>query len=407
SSTWYYWLGDGTVNKSLLYSTTTANESYGFCFTPTDRTMENTIALQYSVNPAGDINYPQRRWTSTTALTNTTTNQKLYMLEGTDGTYSIYQVQNSVGTGIQGAKVQAERQFSGVWTLIEEGTTDSAGSVTFWLNPDYDHRISVTKTGYVSAQVTVRPSSSTYSIILGGGGESTVAYNDTMDGIRWILWPTSGNGNFDGSDSFGVNVTASLGNIVACKFNIINRTETLGTTTGCGAYGGNISVTIDATNHTRLWGQFYLDLGDGYYMVEGDAYWYNITSDIATGTLKSFFEHLLNDEISTSVFGDACKSGEPCRAEYSRIVFFFFALFLTFGMISLKTGWDFSTRGGMIIALFPIILFASMMGLLRIDLNLPSLELFPELAEAIRQYLSAIIAAFFTLGWIFNELGNA
>jgi len=69
-------------------------------------------------------------------------------------------------------------------------------------------------------------------------------------------------------------------------------------------------------------------------------------------------------------------------------------------MISLNTGWDFSTRGGMILALFPIILFASIVGLLRIDMIMVE-------SEFLKQYTAAIIAAFFTLGWIFNELGNS
>ena len=393
SSTWIYYLGDGTVNKSLLYSTTDANESYGFCFTPTDKTMKKTLSLQYS-----DTGYPQRRWTSTASSTNTTTNQKLYMLASADGTYSVYQVQNSVGSGIEDASIQVERQFSGVWTLIEEGTTDSAGGVTFWLNPDYDHRISVTAIGYTSTQVTVRPSSSTYSIILGGGGASAATYNNTLDGVSWLIWPTSGAGGFSDSKYFGVNVTSTLGNIIGCRFDIVNKTETLGTTTGCGAYGGNITVNVDASNHTRLWGQFYLDVGDGYQMVEGDAYWYNITSDIATGTLLSALQRLGSEDLS--IFGENCDPGEPCRAEYSRIIFFFFALFIGFGMISLNTGWDFSTRGGMILALFPIILFASIVGLLRIDMIMVE-------SEFLKQYTAAIIAAFFTLGWIFNELGNS
>lgn len=393
TSTWTYYLGDGTVNKTLIYSTTAANESYGFCFIPSDRSLTSAVELQYS-----DVGYPQRRWTTSGLLTNATNDQNLYMLGDADGTYSVYQVQNTVSTGIQGVTVQAERQFLGVWTLVEEGETDTAGGVTFWLNPDYDHRLTFSKVGYTTYQATIRPSSSTYTVVLSGGDGDSVTYNNTLDGISWLIWPVSGAGGFGGEKTFGVNVTSTLGDITGCRFDIVNKTETLGTTTGCGAYGGNITVTINTTDHSRLWGQFYLDVGDGYQMVEGDAYWYNITSNIATGTLLSFFQRIGTEDLG--IFGENCAPGEPCRAEYSRIVFFFFALFLLFGMISLNTGWDFGSRGGLIIALFPIVLFASIVGLLRIDMIMVT-------SEFMKQYTAAIIAGFFTLGWIFNELGNA
>ena len=386
SSTWYYWLGDGTVNKSLLYSTTNANESYGFCFTPTDKTMKKTLALQYS-----DAGYPQRRWTSTTSLTNTTTNQKLYMLESADGTYSVYQVQTSVGGSISGVKVQAERQFSGVWTLVEEGTTDSAGGFTGWLNPDYDHRITFTKSGYTSVTVTIRPSSSTYTVVMTSGVEDAT-YNSSMEGLSWKVYPDLGKILFPNTTQiFLFNITANLSNIVACKMEIINNNSvSLGTTTGCNAQGGNLSLLIPLGTNRSVRAIYSVDIGDGYFILDADAYWIVMETNIPErGTIVAFFKYSKN----LNEFGS-----DDNRQEYSRIVLFFFFLAILMASISITTGWDLTTSGGSLIFMNFIILISSYAGFLTLS--------YTGVNGWMDKYVVALITSLFTIGFILNKLSR-
>ena len=119
-ATWNYWLGGGSVSKSLLFTNTTENPSYAFCLN-TNQTLHNNLTFQYA-----STGYPQRVHVRASDLTNVTTNQVLYLLSSTDGIYSSIQVVDAAGASISGVIVQVERQFSGVWTLIGQDISDSA-----------------------------------------------------------------------------------------------------------------------------------------------------------------------------------------------------------------------------------------------------------------------------------------
>lgn len=384
---YYIYQGDSSLAKELLFSNLTDNTGYGFCFNPSFKTINVDASMQYS-----STGYPQRRYSENSLiLTNSSTIKTLYLLSSTDGTYSTYSVINSVGTQLSDTSVQVERQFSGVWTTIEQGTTGTDGSVTFWLNPDYDHRLTFVKTGYTSYTTTIRPTQTVYTITL-GGTSSNVSYTEPLIGLKWFITPSNG---LLTSGTFGFNITASLGNMVSCKMDIVNKTATLGTSTGCNAYGGNLTVTFDTTGYERLWGIYYVDMGDGFTILESDAYWYNITSNMSDYTIKSFMERLRE----MNYFGDEnCESGEPCRAEYSRIIAFFVLLMILLCALSYSTGWDFSTGGGLVLILFPVILFASYTGWLRIDMFI--------LNDWWDKYFVVMIAGLFTFGFILNHFGK-
>lgn len=387
SSTWYYYLGNGVINKTLLYSTTASNESYGFCFIPIDRTMKNSIVIQYS-----DTGYPQRRWTSTTDLTNSTTNQSLYMLASADGTYSVYQVQTSTGTGISGVYVQAERQFAGVWTTVEEGATGSGGAVTFWLNPDYDHRLTFTKSGYETVQVTIRPSSSTYTVVMGTGEVVGATYNSSTEGLSWKIYPDLGKILFPNTTQlFAFNITANLSNIDSCKMEIVNNNSvSLGITTGCNSQGGNLSLSVTLGNNRSVRAIYSVDIGEGYFILDADAYWIIMETNIPErGTIVAFFKYAKN----LNEFGS-----DDNRQEYSRVVFFFLMLSIIMGSICYSTGWDFSTGGGSMIFMTFIIIMASYSGFLTLS--------YTGVNGWMDQHVVALITSLFTAGFILNKFAR-
>lgn len=387
TSTWTYYLGDGTVNKTLLYSTTSTNKSYGFCFMPSDETLASIVELQYS-----DGGYPQRRWSTSGSLTNTTTNQNLYMLASTDGTYSVYQVQNTVGSGLQGVEVKAERQFSSVWTLVEQGITDSSGGFTGWLNPDYDHRLTFTKLGYTTQQVTIRPSSSTYTIVMSSGDVSGATYNSSMEGLSWKVYPDLGRIILPNTTQiFLFNITANLSNIVNCKMEIINNDSvSLGTTIGCDSRGGNLSLSIPVGYNRSVRGVYSVDIGDGYFVLDADAYWVVMKTNIPPrGTLMAFFKYAKN----LNEFGD-----DTNRQEYSRIVLFFLMLSIIMGVICYNTGWDFSTAGGAMGFMTFIILIASYGGFLTLS--------YTGVNGWMDQYVVALITSLFCGGYILNKFAR-
>jgi len=385
SSTWTYYLGDGTVNKTLLYSNTTDVESYGFCFSPTDKTVKGIINLQYSLT-----GYPQRRWESTTPLTNTTNNQVLHLLSSADGTYSVYQVQTIAGNRIAGVAVTAERQFNGVWAVVEQGETDDAGGITMWLNPDFDHRLTFIKTGYNTQTVTVRPSSSTYTVVMADTSGSDANYNSSLEGLLWKVDPGSQLLRPDTNYTFGFNVTANYSNLVSCKLELLdNNSLSLGTITGCNKYGGNISILLNTYSNRSIRAKVSVDIGDGYIVLDADAYWMILTTNISErGTIFSFFKYARE----LDVFGS-----DDGRREFSRIVAFFFFLMIILGVLSKSTGWDFSTDGGLIVFVAFVVIGASVAGFFRLSYTLDPPNPWMD------KYLVAIITGLFAFGFMMNK----
>ncbi len=158
SSTWSYYLGSGTVTKSLLFSNNSENYYYPFCLSAGNNTMHNTRSLQFA-----SAGYPQRKYDASSDLTNTTTNKILYLLSSADGIYALIQVVDQDGDAVIGAEVTVERDFSGVSTVVGQETTDSAGTVTFWVNPDYDHTFTFVSTDCTGETVTIRPTQTQYT----------------------------------------------------------------------------------------------------------------------------------------------------------------------------------------------------------------------------------------------------
>ncbi|GAG85298.1 unnamed protein product, partial [marine sediment metagenome] len=124
-----YWLSGGTVTQSYIVTNSTENPSYAFCFVPADRDVIVDLTFKYS-----STGYPLRtsQYNDQT-LTNATTNQVLYLLGTADGIYSTIQTTTSLGSPISGVTVVVERQFSGVWTIVEQGVSGTDGASTFWI----------------------------------------------------------------------------------------------------------------------------------------------------------------------------------------------------------------------------------------------------------------------------------
>jgi len=385
TSTFTYYLGNGGVTKSYSYNKpNTVNISYAFGLVPTHKNVKANYTLQYSLT-----GYPQRRHVVTSAiLTNGSTDTTLYLLAAADGSYSTYQVQTSAGSVVQGVSVTAERQFSGVWTTIEQGTTGGDGTVTFWLNPDYDHRLTFTKTSYATVTKTIRPTQSTYTITMSSSSGDDASYTDGFEGIKWVITPASGRLDPSTLYTFGFNVTnVSKSNLDGCRLRLLNSSGSVfNSTTGCTSTGGYISVTLTTPSDGKIWGEYALDVGSGYVVVDSDSMWVLITFDHSGTTLWDAFDSLRGlDE-----FGS-----ESGRQEFTRIVLFFFVIFLMLSSICYSTGWDFSTGGGGIILVTLLILMASFPGFLELS-NLSNFAL-------IDKYFVAMITSFFAGGWLLNN----
>jgi hypothetical protein len=387
SSTWTYWAGSGSVTKTTTYSSpTTANPSYAFCFTP-NVTITTDLTLKYS-----NTSYPQRTYTfDDTELTNTSvTNTVLYLLGTSDGIYSTFQfLDASDNSPIEDVLVTIERQISSVWTTMGQGSTDGAGTVTFWVNPDYPHRISGTKSGYAGIQQTITPSQSTYTVFMGTSTNASY-YQYRYKNILYSTYPMPGRLEPDTDYKFGFNITADDGNVVSCKLEIKNITLDVvaSTTTGCTAYGGTLSVTYNTGNNQKLFGYYYVDLGNGLELFKANDAWFMEELEVSSGIgILNFLSEL--KELPD--WGD-----NPNRSEFSRIVFCFFLMIILVGFFTFFTGYDIANPGAGLFIVFGFMLAFSIAGLMSIGGITPY--------SFFNQYWIVIVVGLLTFGFYLNYI---
>ena len=354
TSTFTYWLGDGSVTEELIYSNLTNMSEYNFCFTPASRTMYNTRIIQYSAT-----GYPQRKYDDDTGLTNTITHKTLYLLSSADGIYSTIQVVDENGDIVIGADVTMERQFSGVWTIVGKETTGSAGAVTFWVNPDYDHRFTVEKTGCVTTTGTIRPTQTTYTATIDCLGADDEIYIAPIEGIKYFLLPASGIIT-TGNQNFSFQVVSSKDNIVNVKFEIVNGSGYVLTsqTSACATAGCTISIMYNVTSVQNIKGKYYVDLGDGYILLEADAHWIEVDIPARDGTFKQFWLNL------RGVFDEWHEVGEDVTntGDFNRIVFIFLFLAIFIAVFNKLTHFDSSNPGAFLIFLTVVVFMGSIAG---------------------------------------------
>jgi hypothetical protein len=390
-STWTYYLGNGTKTKELIFTNTTANPSYAFCFTPKDRSLNVVLEYyQYSAN-----SFPQRQYYISGTLTNTTTNQVLYLLNASQGIYSTFITNNPSANVISGVTVKIYREISGSNVLISQGLTDSAGSATFWLNPNYEHTIIFSKIGYATQTLTVRPTQSVYTVIM-GGGSSNASFAQYLAGINWNYYPSQQFLAPNTVYTFGLNINAVYEDIVSCKVELLDSNNTLvNSVTGCSASGGNISFEQNTGNYSKLFLKFYVDVGNGLVVLDPIDYWVDATNTSSINTIKSFFEAFSN---YNSDFG-----ASNARNTYTKFVAFFLVLTVIIAFLSYTTGADLTNPGWAVTIIYLSILLASIAGFFTIDIyNVTQNDGFGK--DWINKYFVASITGLYTAGFILSRL---
>jgi hypothetical protein len=388
-----YWIDNPADYQTYLFANATENVNYTFCFNPNTSVMQNNISLKYS-----NTGYPQRTWVYDDNLSSTLTSKTLYLLPSSTGLYSVYQVVTPNGETIQGVNVVVERQFGGTLTLIEEGTTDSAGTVTFWLNPDYDHRLTFSKTGYATASVTIRPSSSTYTVTMGNTTSiNTVRYGDELDGIDWEILPKAQKLRKDTDYTFQYTVTAAYNNLTGYRLQLMNNESVvIASGEGTNAAGGTVSLTINTLDNDTIKANISINKGQGWIVIDNDRIWPVMNETIPSrGTVKSFLTNIG----TVKFFGQ-----DYARAEYSRFLLFFFIMFVVLGFLSYTTGWDVMTGGGGLLVLWIMIVLVSMAGGFEVNWAVTGNELAS--GGFLRKYTVALIYTFFTIGFALNNLAK-
>lgn len=338
--------------RTYYYTTTTDTPSFAFCGTPKDRTFTLTGDIRYSSDVGAT--YPQRRYQfSAASFTNSTTNTILYLLSASEGIYSTYQVVTTGNAVIPGAHLTVYRDILGTQVLVGEGDTDSAGSITFFLNPNYDHTITVSKTGYASQTVTIRPTQSIYTFTLGTSGALFV-YNGPLEGVTWRIYPISGPLEF-GVYNFTFTVNSSKLNIDGCNMSLyLKNGTTLASAGGCSAGGGTIGIYN--FNYTqRMYGGYSLVINGSTIIIDADAQWH-YWEDLLNASNTGFgINNALKDFYNSTDWGN-----NPETADFNRIVFFFLLFAIIFAALNFFTSYDTAYPGAMLVCLWFAVLILSL-----------------------------------------------
>ena len=391
SSTFEFWLGSRTVSKTYTFLNNSVNPSYTFCFSPAFKGVNIDASLSYSAT-----SYPTRSIAfDSLALTNSTTNQILYLLYTSQGISSSIQTVQSIGNPVSGVLITAERQISGSWITVGSALSDSSGLVTFFVNPNYDMRVTASKLGYATQQVTIRPSQTQYSIVMNPSSGTNVTYTSDVDGITWRIFPATGQVGL-GAIDIGINITSTKSNLLGCKLDILQQTTNTilttasasGTTSAC-----DLSTSYTVPAGTRVYVQYYVKTtGSGdFFLIDGDQMLYNFGFN-NTNT-PTFISNLFKDLNNLPEFGN-----EPLRQEFSKIIAFFFIAILLIGLLCYFTEYDRMYPGFFFILLTILIMVATKAQFLTVSS--------PGLTPWLQQYAVAIIAILFNLGYVFNTWGK-
>ncbi len=386
ASTWNYWLGNGSIYKTMLYSNTSLNYDYTFCLDAGNRTLNNNVSFQFA-----SIGYPQRTYTSTNYLTNTTTNQTLYLLANADGIYTTMQVVDGTLQSVIGVNIVVERQFAGVWTIIGEDVTDDSGSATFWVNPDYDHRFTFTSDDCTGTVTTIRPTQSLYTQQLSCADTSPDEYISSLLGIQYDITPKvlpwlSENTIY----AFTFNVTANLSNLVSYYMNITDADgNELNATLGTTNTGGNLTVLVDTTGHNKLYGYFYIDVGNGTTLID-PFIWNARDVEPGRGSIYTFFINLKDAEVDI-------------EDNYNNLMLIFFVFFVSLAAFTYSTGMELNQPGICLFIIFFFVLLMSVSGYLTV--NFTTIE--ANKNTFIDQYGIGLVVLFLTAGYSLGQWGKS
>lgn len=318
TSSWEYYLGSGSITKTYDLINNTENYNYLFCATP-NRTFHIDPYVQYV-----KTGYPQRIWNpSVTDYNSTLTTQILYLLGTSDGMYVTFQITNTADQVLSGVTITANRDIAGTDTRVGNGITGDDGTVTFWLNPNFIHTFTFSKTGYTTKTSSYAPTQTSYTVILSGESSSSNSY---FQGIDYSIQPTSSYLVNDTEYTFAFNLTSSFWDVNEYGFSLrlSNGTTLSGGSTG--TEGTNLELGYDTNNQTIIYMDYYWEVNGTY--INATRIW-AIQNTENTGWSIAYFFTDLKSYISSGLFG---------LDSFGLSLIIFFAIFLTSGVMSYKFG---------------------------------------------------------------------
>ena len=289
SSTWNYYLGQGTVNKTLSYSNSAENKEYDFCFSPNSTSVFVDLTLSYDNAESEQRTYDPDIVTYTSTITNNT----LYLLPTSEGLYVTFQIINQAEQPIDGALVILSRSGFGT---ISETTTGSSGTTNVFLNPNFEYTLTVSKDGYETFTTTQTFPTSEFTVTLGG---TSTTFPDLTRGISINILPKVQVLENNTYYNFNMTINSTFWDLERWGYSIRNSSGTqLVYNYSTLSTGGLLSSNISTGNHTLLTMEY-------FWRANGTDTNYTVSWSVRTvdsGSIAGFFTRL-RTYMNQGIFG--------------------------------------------------------------------------------------------------------
>jgi hypothetical protein len=374
TSSWTYYSGSGSLTKSFTYSDASENPSYGFCANLNTFTGTQEIFALPSITYDNAESQPRGYAPGVLTLSDTVTDQTLYLLPTSLGLFATIQVVNAAGSSLSDVTITVTHPTIGD---VETRQTSDSGTATFFLDPFITYTITFVRDGYQTLVVTNMFSTTEFTATMVLAGETSVIFND---GISYTFLPVQNVLNNDTDYIFEWALSSSLSNLESYTMTLTdNSSNVIGTISGSTAAGSTLSLTNNTNGFSSvtLTGTFVINSTTN---TVSRVYIIRDSGVLTQWSISNFFSHL-STYLSGGIFG---------LTSFGLGMIIFLIIFIATGVLSFRFGLNSPIAIASIV--FALVLFFDV-----------GLGLFPNPVNAVSNFPSIIIGII-TIAIIFREV---
>jgi hypothetical protein len=314
SSTFNYWLGSGTENKTLTFSDASEDLGHSFCLNAPSKTVTLDISYRYNNAYSQQREYSPAQFTQT----NNTLNQTLFLLPTADGIFVTFQVVNVANQPVNGAELTLTDINNNV---VSTTSTGPSGTATIFLDPDAVYTLQVSATGFDTFTATQTFPVSEFTVTL---GQSTTSGNDFYRGITLLIQPDIGVLNNGTSYEFNMTIGSTFWTLTNYGFTLSNSTDIIARQTGSTGTGGFLTTTNSTGQYEILRMEYFWNVGGNF--TNFTTSW--TIGEPSPGSVKGFFTRLSN-YLDNGIFG---------VTKFGIAIILFLMVFIVMGVLSYNFG---------------------------------------------------------------------
>lgn len=410
NSVWNYNVTGSPYGKQLTYSNLTVALNHQFCFNPSYAPLNIPSANYQYGNPAAG--YSTKLWYfSNLFLTNSSTTVTLFLINLIDsGTTPVtFQTINSQSNVIIGGiRVSTFRTVGGTSTMVNDGYTDTAGTIAYFMSPIAQYTVVASGGGCQQLTSTITPTSNQYNLLLNCASSTAQQFTSQLDGVTYQRTPQDGV-TMPGMNTYTYSVNSITFNMTRVMFQLINAVDRTVLATndslvgvpGCSSSSCKLTLNYRTYNGDNIKGRYLIAINGtsdtDLILLEGDAYWRFVFIN-QTNSLNSIGRAMLNAQEFFNSWGaqgnsncllnlnrTSCQNDANCKwisqqvwvmdssvnntadnsmcvsadninkIEFSRIVTIFFFIIIALFILGRTTGYELNHPGSFVVGMSGVI----------------------------------------------------